>query len=131
MSTSEKDFDGWNRRKKMIHEKDLNLIYHQGEIWWCHLGINIGFEEDGSGESAERPVLIVRRFSKYLCWAIPLSTSQKNNPYYVPAGMVDDKVAAAMISQMRPIDTKRLINQIGVMDPEFFYQIKKAAKGLL
>ncbi len=131
MSVAGKDFDGWNEWKKQIQEKDLNLIYHQGEIWWCHLGINLGFEEDGSGEAAERPVLIVRRFNEYLCWAIPLSTSQKKNPYYVPAGIVGDKAAAAMISQMRPIDTKRLINQVGVMDSEFFYRIKKAAKELL
>ena len=131
MNMIEKDFDRWNERKKRIHKKAPNLIYHQGEIWWCHLGLNIGYEEDGTGDASERPVLVVRRFSVHLCWVVPLSTSQKINPYYVPAGIIDGKIASAMISQMRPIDTKRLINLVCVMDSKFFYQIKKAAKELL
>ncbi len=39
-----KDFDRWNEQKKQLHNEADNLLYHQGEIWWCHLGINISFE---------------------------------------------------------------------------------------
>ena len=127
----QKDFDTWNERKKRLHNEAEHLIYHNGEIWWCHLGVNIGFEEDGTGNNSERPVVIVRGFSKELCWAIPLSTSQKENPYYRSVGIVGGRQASAMISQMRPIDTKRLINLIGVMDNEHFHPMKKAAKALL
>ncbi len=127
----QKDFDKWNEQKKRLHEEAANLLYHQGEIWWCHLGVNIGFEEDGTGNNSERPVLIVRRFNPQLCWIIPLTTSLKKNPYYVSAGMVNGRPAAAILSQMRPIDTKRLINLIGIMDHEVFYPIKQATRVLL
>ncbi len=126
-----KEFDRWNEKKKSLNKEAANLLYHQGEIWWCHLGVNIGFEEDGSGDNAERPVVIIRRFSPQLCWIIPLSTSQKTNPYYIPVGIIAGKLASAIISQMRPIDTKRLINCIGMMNYKVFYHIKKSAKELL
>lgn len=60
-----------------------------------------------------------------------LTTSQKKNPYYISAGIVDGIPASAILSQMRPIDTKRLINLVGVMDQQIFYPIKQAAKALL
>lgn len=126
-----KDFDNWNERKKTIHALAINPPYHPGEVWWCHLGVNIGFEEDGTGENSERPVVIVKRFNPSLCWVIPLSTSVKSNPYYVSVGSVDSKPASAIISQMRPVDTKRMINLIGLMDKGVFYKLKQAAKGLL
>ena len=127
----QKDFDVWNEQKKRLHNGATNLLYHQGEIWWCHLGINIGFEEDGTGENAERPIVIIRRFNPQLCWVIPLTTSRKKNPYYISAGTVDGVPASAILSQMRPIDTKRLINLIGIMESDIFYPIKQATKALL
>jgi mRNA-degrading endonuclease toxin of MazEF toxin-antitoxin module len=126
-----KDFDKWNEKKKQLHKEAVNLLYHQEEIWWCHLGINIGFEEDGTGDEAERPVVIVRRFNSQLCWVIPLTTSQKKNPYYFYAGNVDGVPASVILSQMRPVDTKRLINLVGVMDHKIFYPIKQAVRALL
>lgn len=127
----QKDFDTWNEKKKRLHNEADNLLYHQGEIWWCYLGVNIGFEEDGTGKEAERPVVIIRRFSRQLCWVIPLTSSLKKNPYYTSAGIVDGIPASAMISQMRPIDTKRLVNLIGIMESGLFYPIKQAARALL
>ena len=38
----EKDFDRWNSSKKRI-DADLNEIdYHEREIWWCSIGVNVG-----------------------------------------------------------------------------------------
>ncbi|MEK7104887.1 MAG: hypothetical protein AAB868_02505 [Patescibacteria group bacterium] len=39
----EKDFDNWNKRKKEINSEEPNF-YHEKEIRWCSLGINIGNE---------------------------------------------------------------------------------------
>jgi len=76
-----KNFDEWNVQKKTIHDFGKNKLYHARDIWWCDLGINIGFEQDGTGEKNGRPVLIIRGFSKEVCLIVPLSTSQKNNKY--------------------------------------------------
>jgi mRNA interferase MazF len=106
-------------------------MYHQQDIWWCSLGVNVGFEEDGKGVSSERPVLIIKGFNKQLCWIVPLSTSCKQNPYYVSIGTVNGKGSSAMVSQMRPIDTKRLINYIGFLNNETFHKIKEAIRNIL
>jgi hypothetical protein len=42
-----KDFDGWNEKKKDTNEK-IGPFCHERELWWCTLGVNIGFEQDGS-----------------------------------------------------------------------------------
>lgn len=51
-----KDFDSWNSQKKNIHTKGENKFYHPREIWWCSLGINVGFEQDGTGQNIEMRV---------------------------------------------------------------------------
>ncbi|MBX4198583.1 type II toxin-antitoxin system PemK/MazF family toxin [Candidatus Parcubacteria bacterium] len=126
-----KDFDKWNIQKKGIHDIGENKFYHPRDIWWCTLGVNIGFEQDGSGEDHERPVLILRGFSKQVCLAIPLTTSTKKNPYHVPLGIIGERESFAIISQIRLIDTKRLSNKIDVLDIDRFEAIKKAVKDLL
>ena len=131
MNKTIKDFDGWNIQKKKIHSFGRNKLYHARDIWWCDLGVNIGFEQDGTGEKNGRPVLIIRGFSKEVCLIIPLTTSQKNNRYYLKIGKVDNKKASAIISQIRLLDTKRLVNKIGVLNKERFEEIKKAVKNLI
>ncbi len=60
----DKDFDTWNTQKKSIDSELISLPYQERDIWWCSVGVNIGYEEDGHGKRAERPVLIVRGFSR-------------------------------------------------------------------
>ena len=127
----QKDFDTWNKNKKHIHSKNENKLYHEREVWWCSLGVNIGFEQDGTGSGGERPVLILKGFSKQVCLIIPLTTSEKKNPYHVSLGKVSDRNAFAIISQIRLIDTKRLINKIGFVEQKIFEKIRKTAKDLL
>jgi mRNA-degrading endonuclease toxin of MazEF toxin-antitoxin module len=62
---------------------------------------------------------------------VPLTTSTKENKYHVALGDVDGKPAAAIISQIRLVDTKRFIDKIGMLDKEKFAEMKKAVKDLL
>lgn len=127
-----KDFDKWNKRKKYINgQADYLPLYHQREIRWCRLGVNIGFEQDGTGEEYSRPVLIMKGFSRQVCLIIPLTTSAKKNRYNIPIGEVAGRQAAAIISQLRLIDTKRLDQQIATLDKEIFETIRKTVKDLL
>lgn len=127
----QKDFDLWNTSKKDIHSTNENKLYHEREVWWCSLGVNIGFEQDGTGSHGERPVLILKGFSKHVCLVVPLTTSKKKNPYHRSLGKIDNREAFAIISQVRLIDTKRLINKIQVVEQVLFEGIRKAVKGLL
>ncbi len=126
-----KDFDGWNDLKKRTHELREAPFYHTREIWWCALGVNVGFEQDGSGEEYRRPVLILKGLSAKTCLVIPLTTSTKQHPLRPSIGNVDGKEAHALISQMRVIDTKRLVHKVGYLKQHMFNDIRKAARGML
>lgn len=123
-----KDFDGWNQRKRAINAEPKGKLYHKRDIWWCSLGTNVGFEQDGTGDGYQRPALIVKGFSKNVCLVVPLTTSEKTNPYHVPIGEVGGRISFAIVSQLRLIDTRRLINKIGMLDQTMFATIAKAVR---
>ena len=126
-----KDFDKWNTQKRIIHNSGTNKFYRTREIWWCSLGINVGFEQDGSGNCKMRPVLVLKGLSRNTCFAIPLTTSSKKHPMRFFLGVINNKPTTAIISQMRIIDTKRLVRKIGDVDKGKFEEIKKAVKDLI
>ena len=35
----EKDFDGWNKQKKLTQEKLGDVDFHEREIWCCSIGM--------------------------------------------------------------------------------------------
>ncbi len=128
----QKDFDNWNKKKKEIHDDNKNKLYHARELWWCNLGINIGFEEDGTGSDYERPVLILRGLSANTCFVAPLTTSKNKHPMRIPIGILEEngKENSVIISQMRIIDTRRLIDKIGFLDIKKFEEIRKIVRNL-
>jgi mRNA interferase MazF len=127
----EKDFDRWNDHKKQVHARDDVPDYHAREVWWCTLGTNIGFEQDGTGIGHARPVLVLKGFSRNVCVIVPLTTSKKVSHYHWPAGKIEDRVAFAIISQLRLIDTRRLTNKIATMDAMTFKKIRNAVRDIL
>jgi len=127
----QKDFDEWNTLKKELHAHSENKLYHAREIWWCALGVNVGFEQDGSGNEYRRPVLILKGLGKATCFAIPLTTAMSDHPLRPSIGYVDGKRAKALLSQIRVIDTKRLVRKIGYLEKDIFVGIRKTVKDLL
>jgi mRNA-degrading endonuclease toxin of MazEF toxin-antitoxin module len=68
--------------------------------------------------------------SKDTCYVIPLTTSTKRHRLRIPIDKVAGKAASAIVSQMRLIDTKRLVNKIGYLDDTTFDAIRKAVREL-
>ena len=126
-----KDFDAWNEAKKSTNSREDVLLYREREVRWCRLGTNVGFEQDGSGSDFSRPVLIVRAFSREVCWIVPLTTSTKKGAYRIPLGIVAGKEASAILTQIRLIDTRRLDQKIATLEKDLFASIRKAVKELL
>lgn len=112
------------------NEKGSNF-YRTRDIRWCSLGINVGFEQDGTSEAYRRPVLIIRGFSVHVCLVVPLTTSKKKNPYHISVGIIDDREAFVILSQIRLIDTKRLHDRLAILDQEKFEEIRKAIRDLI
>ena len=124
-----KAFDGWNKVKQLAHEEQPRL-YTVREVWWCRLGVNVGSEQDGSGREYVRPVVIVRAFGPDICVVIPLTTSIRTHPLRIPVGEVQGKMATALLSQMRVVDTRRLVEKVGFLDRQIFTELRKAARKL-
>src|SRR5262249_38516740 len=102
----QKDFDTWNERKKKLHNEKKNVFFHEREIWWCSLGLNIGYEQDGANELFERPVLVVKKFNRDVLWVLPLTRTDKKNCYYFPIS-VGEESSVVILSQLRLISSKR------------------------
>ncbi|HEY1036949.1 MAG TPA: type II toxin-antitoxin system PemK/MazF family toxin [Candidatus Paceibacterota bacterium] len=126
-----KSFDEWNEHKKTTDMATERRFHKPREIWWCRLGINIGHEQDGSGPDSRRPVLVIRSFSREVCLVVPLSTSQKSNKYYMGIGLHSGKRSFAILSQIRLIDSKRLLTKISLVGKEEFAAIRKNIRDLI
>lgn len=125
----EKDFDSWNNKKKQTHAEQPRL-YTVREVWWCRLGVNIGSEQDGSGNFFLRPVVVIRGFGADTCMVVPLTTSPHQHPLRIPIGTIQEKEAMALLSQVRVVDTRRLVEKVGFLDQKAFGRLRKAAKML-
>jgi len=126
-----KDFDAWNIKKKLLDKKEVKLYYHTREIWWCYIGMNIRTEQNGDQEKFLRPVVIIRGFGQDSCLVVPLTTSQREHKMRVDVGVVDGKRAKANLSQMRVIDTNRLLEKICFMEKDKYKnRVKGTFRGL-
>ncbi len=103
----EKDFLGWYKKKIEVNQRVISFDFAQQDIWWCSLGINIGFEEDGKNEDFERPVLILKKFSKDVFIGLPLTSTKKESPYYFPIKLHDQE-GSILLSHPRLLSSKRL-----------------------
>jgi len=127
----QKDFNGWNDEKKRVHARTRTPFCHERELWWCSLGVKVGFEQDGSGTAFRRPVLVLKHLSRETFLAVPLTKSSRKHPLRIPLGEIDGEEAQAILSQMRVIDTHRLVRKIGILDLERFEDMRKAVKAML
>ena len=133
----QKDYKTWMPLKREINnDEEPRLFFHQREVWYCHLGENIGFEQDGGDDLFLRPVVIIRKFNNDIFWGIPLTRTQKNLPFYFAFKIhleteTSDEESSAVLSQIRLIDAKRLRRMIGYMSTADLVLLKKKLIALL
>jgi len=129
-----KIFAKWTK-KKVFHHLDTtkdDLYFYEGQIWWAALGKNVGFEMDGKHEDFNRPVLIIKKYSRYMCFVLPLTTKVKDDlPYYQYKFFVNGRKNAANLTQGRTISTKRLLQKEGALSKKTFHEIRSAFIELL
>lgn len=122
----EKDFKTWHNKKEKVDGKDSRVFFHEREIWFCHLGTNVGFEQDGKGENFGRPVIVFRKFNKEVFWGVPLTTREKGGKFYLPVPVGDDEPRKAILSQLRLLDAKRLYQKVGMIDVGTHKQLEES-----
>ena len=119
-----KDFNQWNEEKKSLENIGRNtLAFHEREIWWCSIGINLGDEQDGKNELFERPVLIIKKFNNKVCWILPMTTQQKDGIYYHQLEH-DGKIFSVILSQIRLASVKRFRRFVRKISPHQFELIQ-------
>lgn len=77
-----KDFDKWNNLKKNMNSSLNKVEFKERDIFYTSLGKNIGTEEDGKNDGFERPVIVLRKFSKSSFIAVPLTSRIKESMFY-------------------------------------------------
>jgi mRNA interferase MazF len=121
-----KNFDGWNEIKKYIQSEKRKVYFRSGEIRWCSIGVNIGSEIDGKGNSYTRPVLILHVIGPLLALVIPLTTKNKKIPGYYNFDF-QGKIMTLCINHIKIISSKRLLRRRGKI-PKKIIEIKKWVK---
>lgn len=125
-------FVTWTKLKIRLHLKsDENCVYFsEREIWWSSLGVNIGYEQDGKNDNFERPILVLRKFSKSLMWALPMTSKDRIGKYYHQFEREGEKYSI-ILSQLRLISSKRLLRKIGMIAEDEFEIIREKVKKLI
>lgn len=124
-----KDFDKWNKKKKLIDQKEISdqTFFNEREIWWGSLGVNIGYEQDGKNDDFERPLLIVKKFNRSIVWVLPLTTIAKDNKFHYK---LKSSGSFVILSQIRLVSTKRFLRLIETINENEFKEIISNIKGL-
>jgi mRNA-degrading endonuclease toxin of MazEF toxin-antitoxin module len=103
----DKDYDIWNEQKKNLEKGGhAFLSFHEREIWWCSLGLNLGDEQDGKNDVFERPVLVLKKFNNRIALVFPMTSKPKFGKFYYPL-TYGSKTSFVILSQVRLISVKR------------------------
>lgn len=125
-----KDFGKWNNKKIIVNNTKSIPFFHEREIWFSFLGVNVGFEQDGQGDDFQRPVVIIKKFNNEIFWAIPLSKTEKRGKYYFAFPFNKEIISVAILSQIKLIDAHRLAYKIGEIDEKNYVSLIKKLKEL-
>jgi len=99
-------YSEWLKNKtelRYIKEIDTNIYIFNNQIYWAHLGYNIGSEQE-----LYRPVLIIQTSKESpVCSIIPLTSERLNDgrDYHVD---LDNRKSTALVEQVRVISKKRI-----------------------
>lgn len=67
------EFKKWFKLKILLWNKETKkVVFKQGEIWWCSVGLNLGEEIFGKGE----------KFTSSSFSGIPLTSKEKHGSWY-------------------------------------------------
>jgi mRNA-degrading endonuclease toxin of MazEF toxin-antitoxin module len=125
-----KNFTDWFKLKPAIdNRKHKSPLVSERQIWWCHLGENIGTEISGKGSKYTRPAIVYKKLSRFTFLVIPTSTQIKEGSWYVKFEH-KQKSMVACLHQIKVIDYKRLDDLVGKIDQKDFDKIKSSLSSL-
>lgn len=125
-----KDFNGWIIIKKKLHGVAKLRAIKDGDIWWCAIGENVGSEMCGKGKTFARPVLIVRKLSKYDFIGVPLTSKYHKGSWYAHFNF-QGREQIAVVSQVENVSVYRLYSKMGVIPEPELEMVRKVLSSLI
>ena len=121
-----KKFLMWFGLKERLHIAEHKPpFFREGELWWCHVGENVGNEINGKGERFTRPVYLFKKYDRYSFLGLPLTTKEKTGTWYSPI-VFRDKKQTIVLSQGRTFDYRRLKEKLGEIGDTERTQVRDA-----
>lgn len=102
----------------------------EGEVWWCGVGENVGVEINGKDSYFARPVVILKKLSRYNFIGIPLTSQLHSGTWYVTF-MFNERTQVAIVAQVRNFSVARLYRKMGELPECDFALIKNGLRSLL
>ena len=119
-----KDYESWFPIKEKLdaRAKDKLPPFKKRQIWWTHIGVNVGYEIFGKGSKFTRPVLIIKKYSNFTFLGAPLSTTESKRKNNVPIEFMG-KRGAVCLDQLRTFDIRRLNDFYGRLSRQQFEEV--------
>ncbi|MCX6790067.1 MAG: type II toxin-antitoxin system PemK/MazF family toxin [Candidatus Kaiserbacteria bacterium] len=129
----QKDFDGWNKEKKRLNFVGVSAMPFPKKqwVWVCSLGVNIGFEQNGTSNEFERPVVVVKKFNNQMYWVVPLSSKQKSFDFYYNFTDPLGNPVALISSQLRLVSIHRFKREMYRLSDADFENLLSQLRGFL
>ena len=124
------EFDFWNLKKQKLDGTKRDLLFKEGEIWWCSIGKNIGEEVYGKGTEFRRPIVILKKLSRNSCVVMPTTTKERTGSWYHHLN-INSKDRWVMLHQIRFISANRLWVRESSLSLEEFKEMKISVAKLL
>ncbi len=118
-------FDEWNDVKQEVDNKKQIIGFRERDILFLSIGQNVGFEVYGKGDEFLRPVLVLKKFSRFSFFGIPLSTRFKEGRFYFNFNYKKDIVSTALLTQAKIFDVKRAKYRSGKINKNDFDKLVK------
>lgn len=126
------EYDKWNEVKKDLSQKKKLVSFKNRDIFWVHIGKNLGYETFGKGNEFLRPVLVFKKFSRNTFLGIPLTTATKDDVFHFRFTVKsNDKINYASLSQIKIFDVSRMHDKLDKMSVEDFSKLKEKLGSLL
>lgn len=125
-------FDEWNEVKKRLAVAPRgHIVPKERQVWVTRFGLNVGFEQNGSGDLFSRPVLVIKKFNTQMFWVVPLTNHQKALDFYYNFTDPQGKAVAAIPAQLRLLSAKRFDRLLYHMEPSKHEEIVNSIRRML
>ena len=125
-----KKFKDWIDVKIKTDKEVVSTKIREGEIRWCRIGVNVGYEILGKGDTFKRPVLILKKFSGDVFLGCPLTSKKHDGDWYFNLEH-EGEVRCIILNQARLMDRKRLEEKMYEINEQDLKNAKEAYCNLI